>query len=65
MAQAPGLKVVIPSNPYDAKGLLTLPFVMWPSCILEHMKLYRSFREEVPEEQYEIELEKANSSGRF
>lgn len=61
MAQAPGLKVVIPSNPYDAKGLLTAALRdNDPVVFLEHMKLYRSFREEVPEEQYEIELGKAN-----
>ena len=61
MAQTPGLKVVIPSNPYDAKGLLTAAIRdNDPVVFLEHMKLYRSFREEVPEEQYEIELGKAN-----
>ncbi|MGH2102589.1 alpha-ketoacid dehydrogenase subunit beta, partial [Aerococcus urinaeequi] len=31
-----------------------------PVLFLEHMKLYRSFREEVPEEQYELEIGKAN-----
>ncbi len=61
MAQSPGLKVVIPSNPYDAKGLLTAALRdPDPVVFLEHMKLYRSFRQEVPEEQYEIELGKAN-----
>lgn len=61
MAQTPGLKVVIPSNPYDAKGLLTAAIRdNDPVVFLEHMKLYRSFRDEVPEEQYEIELGKAN-----
>lgn len=61
MAQSPGLKVVIPSNPYDAKGLLTAALRdPDPVVFLEHMKLYRSFREEVPEEQYEIEIGKAN-----
>lgn len=61
MAQSPGLKVVIPSNPYDAKGLLTAALRdPDPVIFLEHMKLYRSFRQEVPEEQYEIELGKAN-----
>lgn len=61
LAQAPGLKVVIPSNPYDAKGLLTASIRdNDPVIFLEHMKLYRSFRQEVPEEQYEIELGKAN-----
>ncbi|MCP3030662.1 alpha-ketoacid dehydrogenase subunit beta [Halobacillus sp. A1] len=60
MAQQPGLKVVIPSNPYDAKGLLIQSIRdNDPVIFLEHMKLYRSFREEVPEEEYTIELGKA------
>ncbi|MCD8914482.1 MULTISPECIES: alpha-ketoacid dehydrogenase subunit beta [Staphylococcus] len=60
LAQSPGLTVVIPSNPYDAKGLLISAIRSNdPVVYLEHMKLYRSFREEVPEEEYEIELGKA------
>jgi pyruvate dehydrogenase E1 component beta subunit len=60
LAQSPGLKVVIPSNPYDAKGLLTSAIRDDdPVIFLEHMKLYRSFRDEVPEEQYTIPLGKA------
>ncbi|GGC80129.1 pyruvate dehydrogenase E1 component subunit beta [Thalassobacillus devorans] len=60
MAQQPGLKVVIPSNPYDAKGLLIQSIRdNDPVIFLEHMKLYRSFREEVPEEEYTIDLGKA------
>jgi pyruvate dehydrogenase E1 component beta subunit len=61
VAQSPGLKVVIPSTAVDAKGLLTAAIRDDdPVIFLEHMKLYRSFREEVPEEQYEIEIGKAN-----
>lgn len=61
MVQTPGMKVVIPSSPYEAKGLLTAAIRdNDPVCFLEHMKLYRSFREEVPEEQYEIALGKAH-----
>lgn len=60
MAQSPGLKVVIPSNPYDAKGLMTSAIRDEdPVVFLEHMKLYRSFRDEVPEEQYTVPLGKA------
>lgn len=61
MAQTPGLKVVIPSTPYDAKGLLISAIRdNDPVVYLEHMKLYRSFRGEVPEEEYTIELGKAD-----
>lgn len=61
MAQQPGLKVVIPSTPYDAKGLLISAIRdNDPVIFLEHMKLYRSFREEVPEEEYTIPLGKAD-----
>ncbi len=59
--QTPGVKVVIPSSPYDAKGLL-LSAIRDPDPVifLEHMKLYRSFRQEVPEEEYTIPLGVAN-----
>lgn len=61
VAQQPGLKVVIPSTPYDAKGLLVASIRdNDPVIFLEHMKLYRSFRGEVPEEEYTIELGKAD-----
>ncbi|CAH2716497.1 Pyruvate dehydrogenase E1 component subunit beta [Neobacillus rhizosphaerae] len=60
MAQQPGVKVVIPSTPYDAKGLLISSIRdNDPVIFLEHMKLYRSFRQEVPEEEYTIPLGKA------
>ena len=61
MAQQPGLKVVIPSSPYDAKGLLISAIRdNDPVIFLEHMKLYRSFSQEVPEEEYTIPLGKAD-----
>ncbi|PLR84049.1 alpha-ketoacid dehydrogenase subunit beta [Bacillus canaveralius] len=61
MVQQPGLKVVIPSTPYDAKGLLISAIRdNDPVIFLEHMKLYRSFRQEVPEEEYTIPLGKAD-----
>jgi len=60
IAQAPGIRVVIPSNPYDAKGLLISSVKSNdPVVYLEHMKLYRSFREEVPDGSYEVPLDKA------
>ncbi|MBI3413489.1 MAG: alpha-ketoacid dehydrogenase subunit beta [Candidatus Aenigmarchaeota archaeon] len=57
----PGLKVVIPSGPYEAKGLLISAIRSKdPVLFFEPMKLYRAFREEVPETPYEIPLGKAN-----
>src|SRR6266702_3318086 len=53
--QTPGLKIVIPSNPYDAKGLLASAIAdPDPVLFLENIKLYRSFRAETPEEYYSI-----------
>ncbi|MDZ5781677.1 alpha-ketoacid dehydrogenase subunit beta [Marinococcus luteus] len=61
IAQSPGISVVIPSTPYDAKGLLISAIRSNdPVFYLEHMKLYRSFREEVPEEEYTVEIGKAD-----
>lgn len=60
--QTPGLKVVIPSNPYDAKGLLASAVGdPDPVLFLENIKLYRSFRQETPEEYYSIPLGKAKT----
>lgn len=61
IAMNPGLRVVIPSNPYDAKGLLLSSIRNNdPVVFMEHMKLYRSFRGEVPEGDYTVPLDKAN-----
>jgi 2-oxoisovalerate dehydrogenase E1 component len=56
----PGLKIVIPSSPAEAKGLLTAamrdpdPVLFW-----EHKRLYRMFKEAVPKGEYLIPLQKA------
>ena len=57
----PGLKVVEPSNPYDAKGLL-ISSIKDPDPVIffEPMRVYRAIKQEVPEEEYNIELGKAN-----
>ncbi len=58
--QTPGIKVVIPSNPYDAKGLLAAAVAdPDPVLFLENIKLYRSFRQETPQEYYTVPLSKA------
>lgn len=59
-AHTPGLTVVVPSNPYDAKGLL-LAAVESPDPVifLEPMRIYRAFRQEVPEDYYTVPLGKA------
>ncbi|MDE1870819.1 MAG: alpha-ketoacid dehydrogenase subunit beta [Candidatus Micrarchaeota archaeon] len=55
-----GLIVVEPSNPYDAKGLLIRASRLDdPVVFLEPTKLYRLFKQEVPEEPYEVPIGKA------
>ncbi len=59
-AHVPGLKVVIPSTPYDAKGLLRSSIRdPDPVIFLEHKKLYRSVRGEVPDGEYAVPLGRA------
>jgi pyruvate dehydrogenase E1 component subunit beta len=58
--QIPGLKVAVPSTPYDAKGLLVASIRDEdPVIFLEPTRLYRAGRQEVPEESYEVPLGKA------
>jgi pyruvate dehydrogenase E1 component beta subunit len=53
----PGLKVVVPSTPYDTKGLLAASIRdPDPVIFLEPKLIYRAFREDVPEEEYTVEL---------
>ena len=57
----PGLKVIYPSTPYDAKGLLISAFEdPNPVMFFEHKALYRSISGMVPEGYYTIEIGKAN-----
>ncbi|MBS9524287.1 dehydrogenase E1 component subunit alpha/beta [Litoribacter alkaliphilus] len=57
----PGLKIVYPSNPYDAKGLLNAALEdPNPYLFFEHKALYRSISESIPEDYYTIEIGKAN-----
>ncbi|MFP4976238.1 alpha-ketoacid dehydrogenase subunit beta [Paenibacillus sp. CN-4] len=61
LAQTPGIKVVVPSNPYDAKGLLIAAIrENDPVFFMEHLNLYHAFRAEVPEGDYTVEIGKAN-----
>jgi 2-oxoisovalerate dehydrogenase E1 component beta subunit len=57
----PGLKIVTPSTPYDVKGLLLSSIRdNDPVLFLEHKKLYRLIKDEVPSDEYTIPLGKAN-----
>jgi pyruvate dehydrogenase E1 component beta subunit len=57
---SPGIKVVMPVTPYDAKGLL-ISAIKDPDPVMffEPKRVYRSFKEEVPEEMYEIPIGEA------
>jgi len=60
-AHTPGLKVVVPATPYDAKGLLTSAMRdPDPVIFLEPKKIYRTVRGEVPNEEYTVPIGKAN-----
>ncbi|WP_319203827.1 alpha-ketoacid dehydrogenase subunit beta [uncultured Ilyobacter sp.] len=59
-AHIPGLKVVIPSNPYDTKGLMISAIKdPDPVIFLEPKRLYRAFKQEIPDEIYEVPIGKA------
>jgi pyruvate dehydrogenase E1 component beta subunit len=58
--QTPGIKVIVPSNPYDAKGLLISAIRdNDPVFFMEHLNLYHAFRDEVPEGDYTVPIGKA------
>lgn len=57
----PGLKILYPSNPYDAKGLLTAAIADPNPCMFfEHKALYRSVSADVPDDYYTLEIGKAS-----
>ena len=59
-AHTPGIKVVIPSSPYDAKGLI-ISAIRDPDPVLffEPKRIYRAIREEVPDESYTVPIGEA------
>ncbi len=60
-AHIPGLKIVIPSTPYDAKGLLRSSIRdNDPVLFFEHKKMYRSVRGDVPDTDYTVPLGRAS-----
>ncbi|HLQ99170.1 MAG TPA: pyruvate dehydrogenase complex E1 component subunit beta [Sphingobacterium sp.] len=59
-ANTPGLKVVIPSNPYEAKGLLKSSIIDPDPVIFMESELMYGQKGEVPEDEYYLEIGKAN-----
>lgn len=59
-ANTPGLKVVVPSNPYDAKGLLKTSIRDENPVIFMESEIMYADKGEVPEEEYLLEIGKAN-----
>jgi pyruvate dehydrogenase E1 component subunit beta len=59
-AHIPGLKVIIPSTPYDAKGLfISAVETDDPVIFMEPKRIYRAIKQEVPEEKFKIPIGKA------
>ena len=59
-AHIPGIKVIAPSTPYDAKGLLISAIESEdPIIFMEPKRIYRAIKQEVPEEKYSIPIGKA------
>src|ERR671914_623542 len=59
-AHIPGLKVIVPSTPYDAKGMLIQAIEdPDPVIYLEHKKTYRLIKGDVPDDRYSVEFGKA------
>lgn len=59
-ANCPGLKVVVPSNPYDAKGLMKSSIIDNDPVIFMESELMYGDKGEVPEEEYYLEIGKAH-----
>ncbi|WP_068671935.1 alpha-ketoacid dehydrogenase subunit beta [Oceanobacillus sp. Castelsardo] len=60
-ANQPGLKIVMPSSPYDAKGLLKAAIRdNDPVLFFEHKRAYRLLKEEVPDDDYVLPIGKAD-----
>lgn len=59
-AHVPGLKMVVPSNPYDAKGLLASA-IRDPDPVIfyEPMRIYRAIKQDIPEDEYTVPIGKA------
>lgn len=61
LAGHPGLRIVTPSSAYDAKGMIKAAIRSDdPVVFYEHKKLYRLLKDEIPEEDYLVPLDKAN-----
>lgn len=60
LVHVPGLKVVVPSGPFDAKGLMKSALRdPDPVIFMEPKKIYRAFKEDIPDEDYTVPLGKA------